>query len=114
MKVLLGICSMAIFVLMACKSENEEDVFAVDCEETISLTTDVLPIIQADCAVPGCHVAGGQSPNFEVRANIINRADRIRERTSNGTMPPSSSGRSLTGSEIEAIRCWVAQGALDN
>lgn len=80
----------------------------------ISFDASVKDIISTNCAVTGCHVAGGRSPNFEVKDNILANAGRIRERTSEKTMPPPSSGRSLTDEQIAQIACWVSDGALDN
>lgn len=74
--------------------------------------TEVETIVAASCAISGCH-AGNVSPDFRVRQNILNRADRIRARTGNASMPPPSSGGSLTELEINAIACWVADGASE-
>lgn len=67
-------------------------------------------IINSSCALSGCH-AGNQSPDFRVKENIINNANRIMSRTGNQSMPPNSSGITLTESQIDAIACWVADGA---
>ena len=80
----------------------------------ISFDASVKNIIAINCAVTGCHVAGGRNPNFEVKDNILANAARIRERTSEKSMPPPSSGRSLTDEQIAQIACWVSDGALDN
>ncbi len=72
--------------------------------------TRIETIVTASCAVSGCH-AGNVSPDFRVKENIIDRADRILSRTSALTMPPASSGMSLSESEIEEIQCWVESGA---
>ncbi|OJJ16593.1 hypothetical protein BKI52_32270 [marine bacterium AO1-C] len=86
----------------------------VDLTDETSLANDVAPIIQTNCAISGCHVSGAQNPNLSDKANIIDRAERILARTSERTMPPSSSGKSLTAQQIELIRCWVDAGAKDN
>jgi|GEM_PF-709789 len=67
-------------------------------------------IISTDCAVSGCH-NGTIAPDLRSSATIGDRASRIRSRTSAKTMPPASSGRSLTDNEIEQIACWVEAGA---
>jgi uncharacterized membrane protein len=51
---------------------------------------------------------------LETYEQIAANAARIMVRTSNGTMPPASSGKELTLEEIEAISCWVNAGAPDN
>jgi len=92
---------------------NTLDVIVNLTDET-SLANDVVPMIQTNCAISGCHVSGAQSPNFSDKANIINSAQRILARTSQRTMPPIASGKTLTDQQIELIRCWVDAGAKDN
>lgn len=80
----------------------------------ISLAKDVFPIVQGNCAISGCHVSGAQSPNLSTKASVLNNAGSIIGRAGNRSMPPASSGRSLSDSQIELIRCWVDGGAKDN
>ena len=87
------------------------------CEVTLQATVlsdvafaQIQTLVQNNCAVPGCH-NGTQAPDFRVANNIVNSANRIQVRTGARSMPPSSSGRSLTDAEIAAIACWVADGA---
>ncbi len=90
---------------------------ASGCEVTLQVNVksdvtfgEINTIIQTNCAVPGCH-AGNQGPDLRVAGNITGSANRIQIRTGARTMPPPSSGRSLTDAEIEKIACWVADGA---
>lgn len=90
---------------------------AIGCEVTLEVTitstvafAEVETIVTTNCAVSGCH-AGNVSPDFRDRATILSRASRIGARTGNTSMPPASSGRSLTQAQIDAIACWVADGA---
>jgi hypothetical protein len=108
------ICMLCIFV-MACASDNEEDLFGeANCgEEEVSLSDDIQPIINANCAIPGCH-SGNQSPNLSSAQGIIGNAARIRAVTQGGIMPPANSGRSLSDEQIQAIACWVDNGAPNN
>lgn len=78
------------------------------------LQEDIIPIINTNCAVSGCHDGGNGLPNFTNKTNIINNAEKIKTRTGNNTMPPSSSGKTLTDEEIALIACWVDDGAIDN
>lgn len=70
-------------------------------------------IIQTNCAISGCH-AGSRNPDLRPAANIQASADRILARTSARTMPPNGSGITLTDAEIDAIACWVVDGAPGN
>jgi hypothetical protein len=94
-------------------SVSDEIGCVVTLEETILSTVafaEIQAIVTSTCAVSGCH-AGNVSPDFRVRANILGRAGRIAARAGNLTMPPASSGSSLTQVEIDAISCWVSDGA---
>lgn len=72
--------------------------------------SNIEAIINTSCAISGCH-AGNVAPDFRVKDNVLNRANSIRNRTTGRSMPPSSSGLSLTPAQIEAIQCWVENGA---
>ena len=109
--------TLALLMLLgnACTYDNEEDLFGENnCSSDISFTQKVQPIIAARCSLPGCHVSGAQPPNFSQTSTIINRAASIRNRTKNRTMPPPTSGITLTETEIQTIDCWVQQGANEN
>lgn len=103
----------AIF-LDSCNYDNEEELFGTpEPIDEVSFITDILPIIQTRCALSGCHVTGAQSPDFTVTSNIFDRADRIKSRTSSGTMPPSNA-TGLTIEQITLIAQWVDDGAPNN
>lgn len=90
-----------------CEIELEADV------ESTVIFGDIKSIVQANCAVSGCH-NGTISPDFREDSNITGRSSRIRARTSSRTMPPSNSGRTLSNEEIAEIVCWVNDGAPGN
>ena len=77
----------------------------------ISYNTDIAPIIKNNCAISGCHVAGAQSPNLSVFANVKSNASSIKSRTGDRSMPQ---GGSLTQQQISTIACWVDDGAPQN
>ena len=110
-----------IFLLLlmiggSCAYDNAEDLYGeIECPPGgTSFSQTIAPIISANCAVSGCHVNGQQRPTLETYDQISTNAGRIMERTSNGTMPPPSSGSSLTIEQIAAISCWVEAGSPDN
>ena len=76
----------------------------------ISFTNSISSIIQNSCAVSGCH-NGSQNPDFRVFKNIQNNALNIKSQTGSRSMPQ---GSTLTQAQIDAIACWVDDGALDN
>ncbi len=76
----------------------------------ISFTQDIQPIITNSCAINSCH-NGNQFPDFRQFNNIQSNAAKIKELTGNGTMPDEGT---LTQNQIDAIACWVDDGALAN
>ncbi|MBL7851235.1 MAG: SprB repeat-containing protein [Cyclobacteriaceae bacterium] len=79
----------------------------------VSYSSDVQSIIASRCAVPGCHVSGTSVPNFSTYSGVSSRAQNIKLRTSNGSMPPAGSP-DLTTQQIQLIACWVDDGAKNN
>lgn len=93
------------------------------CVETIpvsllsgtSFEGDVLPLINASCAIESCHVTGAEAPDLSIRDNIFTEANRIGEQLEINAMPPKDSAvDSLTRAEAQVIICWVREGGLDN
>jgi len=76
----------------------------------ISFAGSVFPIIQNSCTLSGCH-DGSQFPDFRVFKNIQDNAARIKTQTASRAMPLNGS---ITQSQIDAIACWVDDGALQN
>ena len=111
---LLGI--IALIFSISCTYDNAEELYGErEClPEEISFSADIMPIIQENCATVGCHVTGQQRPALENYGQISANAERVAFRSSNGTMPPSTSGLRLTQEEIDAINCWVDSGAPEN
>ena len=85
---------------------------SVKVTTTVKYSIDVKPIIETKCAISGCHVAGGSSPNFTQFANIQSSAAQIKTVTQNGSMPKN--GSKLPQAELDLIACWVDDGALNN
>ncbi len=82
---------------------------SAEISSAVSFST-VQAIIQTNCVTASCH-GGNVNPDFIQAANISGSAGRIKSRTGGKTMPPSSSGMSLTDQEIDLIACWVDSGA---
>lgn len=75
-----------------------------------SFSADISPIIEANCTITGCH-NGTQFPDFRSFNNIRDNAARIKELTLDRTMPEDGT---LTQGQINAISCWVNDGAPNN
>ena len=83
---------------------------SINVKSGISFSGSILPIIQGSCAINGCH-NGSQFPDFRVFKNIQDNAARIKTQTTSRRMPLDGT---LTQSQIDAIACWVDDGAPQN
>lgn len=77
----------------------------------VKFSTQVKPIIDTYCAISGCHMEGG-NVSFKVLSNIQASAKDVKSRTQSGNMPKN--GPKLEQAYIDAIACWVDDGAKDN
>jgi len=112
----IAIFMILLFIGTSCAYDNAEELYGEQkCPPGgTSFSQKIHPIINSNCAESGCHVNGQQLPTLENYSQISSNAAKIKARTSNGTMPPSNSGKSLSPEEIEAIACWVDAGAPEN
>lgn len=80
----------------------------------ISYNNSIMPIITENCAISSCHDgSNGAAPNWTDLATVQNNAQNIKTMTSNRTMPPAGQP-DLEEQEIQAIACWVDDGAPAN
>lgn len=79
-----------------------------------SFVNDIKPIIDANCQVSGCHGDKAGIPTYNSYDNIKAKATQIKARTSAGTMPPASSGKTLTQNQKDLLAAWVDAGAPNN
>lgn len=91
-----------------CESTTE-----VYVSSNVSLTGDIMPLLQAQCTFSGCHNGdNGASRNWTEKEDVIAKALGIKSRTQDGSMPRSPGV--LSQAEIDLIACWVDDGAKDN
>lgn len=100
---------LSVVLLSSCLTNVDEEQELDPCN-TVTFTLDVKPIIDANCI--SCHsTSGGQSPNLETYQAISANANLVKSEVVAKTMPI---GGSLTDAEIQAISCWVDNGALND
>jgi len=105
MRVALLFVVLSVFI--SCGSDEQPN----QCKN-VRLSADIMPIINANCAINTCH-ANAISPLLNSTESVIANAVQIKERTGDGSMPPGGHAP-LTAQEIDLIACWVDGGALDN
>jgi hypothetical protein len=111
---LLSIAILTI-VFTSCTKDKVSDLLPypdIVCSDSVSFSTDVLPIIQNNCT--GCH-DNSNGYTFTNHANISsNYAAIVGSMKGVGyqLMPQGSSA--LPDSVIQKIECWVNQGMKNN
>lgn len=114
-KLIMMACSVSLAWAYSCSGDSEEELFErPPCSGPVSLSADIMPLLESNCAIEGCHVSGSGLPDFMNKETVLAHADDIAKRTREGSMPPPYSGITLTTEEIEMITCWVDQGKEDN
>jgi uncharacterized membrane protein len=106
------VCLFSIALLLsACNKDDEKPmVEEFACGTEVSLSGDIMPIINTDCAQSRCHLDAIE-PLLNSRQDVIDHAEAIRSQVVAGTMPPV---QPITEEEIELIDCWVSDGAENN
>jgi hypothetical protein len=117
---LIGFSSLFFLFYFSCTKEkgkpsSTSGVTQSFCDSlNVKFSTDINPLIQSNCALPGCHnatAAGGV--DFTPGYSSIDTS-RIRARVLDGNpsfMPP---GNPLPTIDRQKIECWLKAGAPNN
>ena len=118
MRKTLPILSAILILSQGCYNDNVEELYEFEdpnCDTLdVSFSNQVFPIIQGNCSITGCHVAGGNGMLLEnynnVKAYVDNGTmfDRV---VNTQDMPPS---QPLTSCQIDQIDSWINAGAPNN
>jgi hypothetical protein len=84
-----------------------------NCDTTVTgYAAKISPIMLANCAIPGCHVAGGSSPDLTNYTNLAANSDLVKQRAiTEKNMPPAGP---LSPCDILALEKWINNGSLNN
>lgn len=99
-----------LFVVFSCENHVQENDLAegVECDPNTSFTTSIKPIIDNNCVE--CH-GGSRFPNLSTYSGVSANANIVLEEVESGRMPTTGP---LSIEQIDLIKCWVENGALDN
>jgi hypothetical protein len=105
----------SVFMITSCSKGGGGGGTSLDCNTVTNkaYAANVSPIIQASCAISGCHDAGsingpGQLTTY---TEVFNARTVIQTAVSTGTMPKTGS---LATSQKNSILCWIEGGAPNN
>jgi len=109
----LILISLSIFLLSACTSHNEEELYGSLCEtENLSYASDIEEIIQTSCATAGCHVAGTGRNVYDSYDNLkldVDNGTVLAKVITDATMPPGG----IDDCYYEKIKIWLDEGAKE-
>lgn len=124
------IVSLAIYLPSCATDKLPEPTVGAECDEFVATYDgDVKAIIDATCAITGCHVSGGGAPgNYETYAGLVpyanNGPNGLRDRVivlvndPNSGMPPNwdtnPGPKDLTDEQFTIFKCWVDSGYPEN
>lgn len=104
------------FLFASCLTNVDEEIEVLNEDPanpdpcaSVTFAADVKPIIDANCVQ--CHGAGGNFPNLTTYNGVSANAAIVKSEVVARTMPQ---GTPLSDAEIQAISCWVDNGALNN
>jgi hypothetical protein len=101
---------------LSCADHNFPSYVCPDAE--VSYLEDVKPILEAKCAIPGCHNGSlGVDRDWSNFATFQENAQHgnVKNYVTNRIMPPSfSTNGPLSQDQINTIACWVDDGAPNN
>jgi hypothetical protein len=122
--------AMSIFMIAGCYKAttlypNPDDVTLVNKE--VSLANDIIPVFSQNCAISGCHISGGTSPdltaskayNSLINGGYVNIADpkssKIFLRLTGKIAPAMPLNSTNNPSNINAlVLTWITQQAKNN
>jgi len=114
---LLAVCA-AIFLIQSCAyDELPEPVEPGPCDEPVSYSAQVQPIVNTSCAISGCHNGDlGPDKNWTVFDTFQGKSAEVKDRINRpaGTPGHMPAAGAITPDEIQKITCWVDQGSQNN
>ncbi|MEP7262906.1 MAG: hypothetical protein ABI772_00335 [Bacteroidota bacterium] len=84
-----------------------------NCDTTVTgYAAKISPVMSANCAIPGCHVAGGNPPDLTNYTNVSANSALIMTRAVvQKDMPPAGP---MSACDILAVQRWIENGSLNN
>ncbi|MBA2610450.1 MAG: hypothetical protein H0U95_00670 [Bacteroidetes bacterium] len=81
--------------------------------DSIKYSAHIKPIILANCAFPGCHVAGFSSGDFTTYAGLNSKITngKFKARVIDANPGPMPASGQLSKPKLDSIKCWLDRGA---
>jgi hypothetical protein len=112
-KIILMACTASV-LLSSCYYDVEDELYpGTSCDlSNVTYSGAVAPLMATDCAVPGCHVSGGTSPDLSTYAGVSANSTAVKQRAvTDKNMPPSGP---LSSCDQQKLQAWIDAGAPNN
>jgi hypothetical protein len=131
-KKIIIVVALGIILIGGCEKDTTviipKNPAATVITRTVSFSKDLQPIFSSSCAISGCHVEGGQTPNLAsgsaygslINGSFLNKSapasSTIYERLIGKITPamPLNAPESDPGQIEELLLAWITQGAKNN
>ena len=97
---------------------SKEDTTAADCSGTApTYAADIAPILNASCALSGCHTAAFPADGVDLssyqkaKSASLNGKVLASMKHSSGAKAMPLGGARLPDGDIRKVECWIAAGA---
>lgn len=111
----------AAFLLFSCKNESTPPIIDENTIPSgICFDSDILPLVQSNCAKSGCHSGGDEDPDLSNYNNImklVKTGDPLNSKLYKyaiGSEMPPPPNQPLNLEQVTLIYGWIKQGALNN
>ena len=109
-QLILTILAITIIGFACSKTADSSTAVSTTCNPNTSFSQTVLPILNTNCNLSGCHDPNNAAElnNFTV---VHDNAAQIKASVVSGRMPK---GRSFNATDKAALICWIDNGAKNN
>jgi uncharacterized membrane protein len=110
--------ALTVVVLQSCEKETSKPepnpVQEPPCQPTY--TSDIKAIVNAKCAIPGCHDGNSGLVNFTTYGPLKEKVDngRVKRYVFELKIMPPATATQLTEDEKKLLQCWLDNGASEN
>jgi len=123
MKIFSKVILLSVFILSflsACEKDYYQTKVVIT--DSVSFSVDIVPLLESECAISGCHVTGLVAPDLTPAnsydqltllgyVDTTNAEESILYKRIIKDMPPSGL---MTQEEIAYVLAWIEQGAQNN